>query len=84
MMISWFALVLFAGAMLAVAAVAAVIIIIAVALRSAKRARDEAMTMQSIHCGIGNLDERVESLETLVQNQDRSKHANLDRELRTE
>ena len=66
-----------------------VIMIIRVAKGSPVRKRerhdaDETRIIQEIHHGLTKMNSRVEALETLVLDQDRSKEKRFDRDLQTE
>ena len=50
--------------------------------RSAKTDADETRLIQEIHHGLTRMEQRVESLETLLLDQERTKRARFDRELR--
>ncbi len=45
---------------------------------------DETRIIQEIHHGLTKMDKRIEALETLVLDRDRSKEAKFDRDLRSE
>ena len=87
-MASLLAVIVVAGGVAILAAlVAALVVVIAKvskATGSAVSKSYEAAVMQEIHHGLGKLDERVESLETLVSDQDRSKESKFDRNLQSE
>jgi hypothetical protein len=72
-MISWFALSVIAGAVIVTSILtiflAAIVVAARKSKRGVKRAQHEATVMQEIHSGLGKLDERVGSLETLVSDQ---------------
>ena len=66
-----------------------IIMIIRVAKGSPVRRRerhdaDETRIIQEIHHGLTRMDKRIQALETLVLDQDRSKEAKFDRDLQTE
>ncbi len=88
MMISWFALSVIAGAVIVTSILTimlvAVVVVARKSSRGAKQAQHEATVMNEIHGGLGQLGERVESLETLVVVHDRSKEKQFDRDLNRE
>ncbi len=52
--------------------------------KSRKLDADETRLIQEIHHGLGKMEKRVESLETLLLDDERAKRAQFDRDLRTE
>ena len=86
--LSFLAIVAMAGGAAFLAAVVATAVVVLAKVSkstgSAVAKSYDAAVLQEIHNGLGRLDERVESIETLVSDQPRSKEANCERELRPE